>query len=88
MPSLPANQGYQVTLSLANASTTTFAVNLVNSVETNGGTGYLTDPNVAAAQVAYSDHTSPGYKFARLTTSQSYTFPDNYFTNDATKHSV
>jgi hypothetical protein len=86
VPSLPVNQGYQVTLSVANANATTFAVNLVNSVESDGGTGYLTDTNVAAAQVAYSDHTSPGYKFARLTTSQSYTFPDNYFTNNSTKH--
>jgi hypothetical protein len=86
MPALPANQGYQVTLSLANASTSTFAVNLVNSVETNGGYAYLTNSSVAAAQVAYSDHSSPAYKFARLTTSQSYTFPDNYFTNNATKY--
>jgi pimeloyl-ACP methyl ester carboxylesterase len=89
MPELPANQGYQVTLSLANASTTNFAVNLVNAVEADGGTGYLTETNVAAAQVAYNDFsrdTSPGYKFARLTTSRSYTFPDNYFTNNATKH--
>ena len=46
------------------------------------GYGYLTNASVAAAQVAYSGHTSPGYKFARLTTSRLYTFPDNYFTDD------
>ncbi len=89
VPALPANQGYQVTLSLANATTTTFEVNLVNAVEADGGIGYLTDTNVAAAQVAYNDFngdTSPGYKFARITTSRSHTFPDSHFTNSAAKH--
>jgi len=84
---LPAltNAGYQVTLSW-NVSSGAPAVNLVNSVETNGGTGYLTDTNVAKAQVDPTVYGYPGYKFAHVSPSQPYTFPANYFTNNATKH--
>ena len=49
MPAL-TNASYQVTLSMS-ASSGNPSVNLVNAVETNGGTLYLTDRNVAAAQV-------------------------------------
>ncbi|HXT10732.1 MAG TPA: alpha/beta hydrolase [Candidatus Angelobacter sp.] len=85
VPALTTNAEYQVTLSM-NASSGDPAINLVNSVETNGGTGYLTDTNVAAAQVIPTAYGYPGYKFAHISSSQPYIFPANSFTNGATKY--
>jgi hypothetical protein len=53
LPDLPANQGYTVTLSLVGvADGGKVAVNIYPACETNGGTRYLTDTNVAATQVS------------------------------------
>jgi hypothetical protein len=49
LPSLPASQGYSVTLSLDSWGG---SINLYQAVETSGGMDYLTDTNIAAAQVA------------------------------------
>jgi hypothetical protein len=56
VPQLPVGQGYAVTLSMSPVSGNP-AVNLYYSCETNGGTGYLTDTNIAATQTgsAYYD---------------------------------
>ncbi len=79
------NAGYQVTLSW-NVSSDNPAINLAQSVETNGGIGYLTDANIATAQTSGSTSSNPSYKFARVTPSQAYTFPANFFTNNANKY--
>ena len=83
MPSLTTN--YQVTLSW-NVVSGNPAVNLVKSVETNGGTLYLTDLYYAASQTYGSTSSDPGYKFARITPDQPYTFPANYFAQNGNKY--
>jgi hypothetical protein len=49
LPSLPASQGYTAVLSLYESIG---SLNLYPAYETDGGTRYLTDTNMAAAQVA------------------------------------
>jgi pimeloyl-ACP methyl ester carboxylesterase len=52
LPQLPASQGYSVTLNLDTVPwNATSAINLYQAVESDGGIGYLTDTNIAAAQV-------------------------------------
>ena len=51
LPSLPANQGYAITLN-EDWGSWGGPVNLYAAAEAGGGTGYLTDTNLAAAQVA------------------------------------
>jgi hypothetical protein len=94
LPALPASQGYTVTLSMSPSSGNP-AINLYDSVETNGGTGYLTDTNIAAQQcLAYAHGTSPynvyytgpGAPIAKITPSSSFTFPASYFTNSGNKY--
>jgi hypothetical protein len=80
MPVLPTNQGYSVTLSML-ATTGNPTINLFSSVETNGGTGYLTNASVAAAQLAGPVYTGPRWKIATISPSQSFTFPVGFFTN-------
>jgi hypothetical protein len=48
LPNLPTSQGYAVTLGPYTYNT---SINLYAAYETNGGTGYLTDTNIAAAQI-------------------------------------
>jgi hypothetical protein len=86
MPVFTANGGYQVTLSWTDASTNTVAINLVHTIETNGEMGYLTDTNVAKAQVNPIAYSYPSYKFAHVSPSQPYTFPASYFTNAGNKY--
>jgi len=50
LPSLPASQGYSVTLN-EDFGSSGEPVNLYAAYEVGGGTGYLTDTNLAAAQV-------------------------------------
>jgi pimeloyl-ACP methyl ester carboxylesterase len=50
------------------------AINLAQAVETNGGTGYLTDTNIAAAQVEGNSFLSPSYKFANISPTSPYVF--------------
>jgi hypothetical protein len=49
LPNLPTSQGYTVTLS---PFAYNISINLYPAYETNGGTGYLTDTNIAAAQIS------------------------------------
>jgi predicted esterase len=78
--------GYQVTLGWANVSSGSPVVNLVNAVETNGGTLYLTDTNTAFAQVA--DYMGDGYgqKYRAISTTNTLTLPADLFTNGENKH--
>jgi hypothetical protein len=94
LPALPANQGYTITLSMSPVSGSP-AINLYDSVETNGGTGYLTDTNIAFQQcLAYAHgsspynvyYTGPGAPIAKITPSSSFTFPASYFTNSGNKY--
>lgn len=94
LPVLPANQGYTVTLSMSPVSGSP-AINLYDSVETNGGIGYLTDTNIAFQQcLAYAHgsspyniyYTGPGAPIAKITPSSSFTFPASYFTNSENKY--
>ncbi len=93
---LPAltNANYQVTLSWQNTSGNP-AINLYASVETNGGTGYLTDTNVAAQQSAVTNIAGSGYGYSRvgpgvaiaeITNGATFTFPASYFTNSGNKY--
>lgn len=53
LPSLPAGQGYSITLSLDGGIWNDYsAINLYQAAESGGGTRYLTDTNIAATQVA------------------------------------
>ena len=94
LPVLPANQGYTVTFSMSPGSGSP-AINLYDSVETNGGTGYLTDTNIAFQQcLAYAHGTSPynvyytgpGAPIAKITPAAPFTFPASYFTNSGNKY--
>ena len=89
LPQLPTSQGYTITLSMS-AVNGSPAINLYDSVETNGGIGYLTNTNIAAQQcLAYAHGTSPynvyytgpGAPIANVTSESSFTFPANYLTN-------
>ena len=73
------NGGYQVTLSWANVNRGSPAINLVNAVETNGGTLYLSDPDTAAAQVVGGSG-GPGNKYPTVSVTGSLTLPANLFT--------
>jgi hypothetical protein len=93
MPAL--TNGYQVRLSWANVSSGNPGINLYTSVETNGGTGYLTDTNIALEQSEFSfSGSSPysvvktgiGVAIAEITNGVTYTFPASYFTNSGNKY--
>jgi len=88
MPAL-TNGNYQVTLSWANVSSGSPTINLFNSVETNGGVGYLTNSTIAAAQYGGLDNNypgSPGKAIATISPGQPFTFPASYFTSAGDKH--
>jgi hypothetical protein len=95
LPALPANQNYAVTLSW-NVVSGNPGINLYNSVENNGGIGYLTDTNVALQQSTVTNiatgygsspyYVGPGATIARITNGATFTFPASYFTNNANKH--
>jgi hypothetical protein len=78
VPSLPSSQGYTATLSWQNVSGDP-AVNLFLSVETNGGIGYLTDTNVAAAQTVFTIPDGSGLVFAQVQNGATFTFPNDFF---------
>ena len=88
MPALATNAGYQVTLSW-NVSSGSPAINLFNSVETNGGIAYLTNLTTANAQISGNDNyvlQGPGWKIGTVAPGQSFTFPSSYFTNAGDKY--
>ncbi|SPE59643.1 hypothetical protein SBV1_340010 [Verrucomicrobia bacterium] len=82
MPALEANQGYSVTLSMT-AQSGNPAINLMDTVETNGGTLYLTDSNTAYAQVFNGGHR---LKYPTISPTTPLTLPANPFTNAGNKY--
>jgi hypothetical protein len=90
------NAGYQVTLSWANVSSGNPVVKFFQSIETNGGTLYLTDTNVAAAQAAVQTYVlntnmayyipGPGVSIGTVSNGATFTFPASYFTNSGNKY--
>jgi hypothetical protein len=85
LPTLPSAQGYTVTLSWQNCSGSP-AINLFRSVETNGGIGYLTDTNIAATQTGLELGVGAGLIFGQVPSGGTFTFPADYFTNNANKY--
>ena len=94
MPTLVTNQGYAVTLNWQNISGSP-AINLYASVETNGGTTYLTDTNIAAQQSAITLVGNPpmsytvtgiGKAIVQIASGQTFTIPASYFTNSGNKY--
>ncbi len=98
MPPLWASNGYQVKLYWTNVVSGNPAINLFPAFETNGGTGYLTDTNVAAGQLGWTYSgvgLDPNFALATISVGPvlghqmyygAYTFPANFFTNGATKY--
>jgi hypothetical protein len=86
MPAL-TNGNYQVTLSWANVSSGSPTINLFDTVETNGGIGYLTNLDTATAE-AFNYGIWGEYRraIAQISPSQPFTFPASYFTNAGDKH--
>ncbi|MEI6780220.1 MAG: alpha/beta hydrolase, partial [Verrucomicrobiota bacterium] len=86
---LPAltNGNYQVTLSWANVSSGSPTINLFNTVETNGGIGYLTNLATATAEAYnYGVWGECRRAIATISPGQSFTFPASYFTNAGNKY--
>jgi len=82
VPALPS-QGCTVTLSLT-AMSGNPAINLVDAVETNGGTLYLTDTNMAYAETF--DGSGHRAKYPTITPTTPLTLPPNLFTNAGNKY--
>jgi Alpha/beta hydrolase of unknown function (DUF900). len=87
VPSLAPNSGYQVTLSWTNIVSGSPAINLYNSVETNGGIAYLTNDNIAAAQIFGIPYylQGPGVKLTTISSNQPSSLTA-FFTNGASKY--
>ncbi len=81
MPTLPFSQGYTVLLSWRNVSGNP-GINLYASIEADGGTGYLTDTNVA--QGILNDFR----RFSLANVNGPYEFPAGYFQNGVRKHFI
>jgi hypothetical protein len=84
VPALPTGQGYSVTLSMS-ATSGDPAINLVDTVETNGGTAYLTDTNVARNEVL-RDFGLLRLKYPTISATNTLTLPANLFTNAGNKY--
>lgn len=90
------NGNYQVSMSWGSVSSGSPKIHLFQSVETNGGTLYLTDTNVAAAQAeiqTYVPNTNmayyipgPGISIGTVAPGSTFTFPADYFTNSGNKY--
>ena len=80
VPQLPSSQGYAVTFSMT-AVNGNPAINLYSSGDSAGGTGYLSDTNVAAEQARTYQSPNPafGVALATVNSQQSYTLPSNFF---------
>jgi hypothetical protein len=86
MPAL-TNGNYQVTLSWANVSSGSPTINLFDTVETNGGIGYLTNLDTATAEAYnYGIWGENRRAIAQISPGQPFTFPASYFTNASDKH--
>jgi hypothetical protein len=86
------NSGYNVTLSWY-VSSGHPVIRLFQSVETNGGTLYLTDTNIAASQIAVTAYTNgsyyfpgPGVSIGTVSPETPFTLPSAFFTNGATRY--
>lgn len=91
VPALWASNGYQATLTWANVSNGNPAIKLFQAIEPDGGTRYLTDTNIAAFQTGLPliyNTNSFCYTFANVTNGGTFTFPDNFFTNNANKYFI
>jgi Alpha/beta hydrolase of unknown function (DUF900) len=63
------------------------AINLFRSAETNGGTGYLTDTNVAAAQIFQDFYTNgPGAEYLSIRPNFGQAFGHGYFSDGGPKY--
>jgi hypothetical protein len=86
MPAL-TNGNYQVTLSWANVSSGSPTINLFDTVETNGGIGYLTNLDTATAEAYnYGIWGECRRAIATISPGQPFTIPASYFTNAGDKH--
>jgi hypothetical protein len=79
LPALWASNGYALSLSWDHVVSGHPSIELFKAVETNGGTRYLTDSSTAAAQVSWPIAGSFG------TVSNTFNFPNNFFTNYASR---
>ena len=68
LPVLPTNCQATLSWNVINGNP---SINLVQPVETNGGTGYLTDTNIAVEQAGGDSLFIPSYKFANVSSSNS-----------------
>jgi alpha/beta hydrolase family protein DUF900 len=86
------NGNYQVSLSWENVNSGNPKIHLFQSVETNGGTLYLTDTNIAAAQTAVQTYVGPSYipgpgvSVGTVAPGAPFVFPSGYFSNYSTKY--
>ena len=81
-----ADGNWQVTLSWRNISSGTPAINLIKAVESNGGgTGYLTSPTTAAAQIQ-GGSTGMGYKYPKVSPTSPLTLPADLFSASGNKY--
>jgi hypothetical protein len=86
LPALPSAQGYSISLSWRNA-TGNPSIKLYRAYETNGGTAYLQDTNIALQQVLYSAFPGVGGYGGSIGAvslpgpfgAGPFTFPSNYF---------
>jgi hypothetical protein len=86
MPAL-TNGNYQVTLSWANVSSGNPTINLFDTVETNGGIGYLTNLDTATAEAYnYGIWGENRSAIATISPGHPFTIPASYFTNAGDKH--
>ncbi len=90
LPQLPTSQSYTITFSMSPSSGNP-AVNLYPAYESDGSTKYLTDTNVAAAQLSAvyvmgTLVTDYGSKLATISASQSYTLPMDGYGNPVFTH--
>jgi pimeloyl-ACP methyl ester carboxylesterase len=85
MPSIDSLGGYQVTLSWTNVSSGNPAIKLFLSQEADGGTGYLTDTNIAQT---YVGNVLTDSSFGTVSNNAPFAFPDLFFDNMGTKHFI
>jgi hypothetical protein len=84
VPVLPTGQGYTVTLGMSAVSGNP-AINLVDAVETNGGTLYLSDTDVAGVELQ-RDYGLLRMKYPTIAPTNTFTLPANLFTNAGNKY--
>jgi hypothetical protein len=86
VPALPVDSDYKVTLSWGAVTRGNPAVNLTDTVETNGGTLYLTDTNIAGAELQRGPSWRHPATFPTISPSHAFTVPITFFTNSGNKY--